>query len=248
MKNSKKGVVAVTARDEKLFRYLFVNKAATVEAIGRDIFGDISIKTVHRRLLKLSSAGLVEAFAWRERGNKMIYSLTKKGFREYIAEEKTLRRVQLKSDCLEHDLTLLEIKRIFKGFGMVQGFYSENLFRSGMMDDIAEIKAIREVNPDAIVKVRLKGESFFLPLEYEASAKYSKRNDKILAKYYTSLGIAAVIFISKNDRIEKRIVQKEMKRKTKDTGKMYYGRLEEVLGAKKSLSLKNVKEEALDIC
>ena len=116
MKDSRREATVVTMRDEKLFRYLFVNKAATVQDIRRDIFGETKLKGVHKRLVKLSKAGFVEAVAQRERGNRMVYSLTKKGFRESTACEKEVPRVQLKSDSPDHDLALLEIKRALRRF------------------------------------------------------------------------------------------------------------------------------------
>ena len=243
----KKGGIAITDRDKKLFRYLFVNKVATVEDIRLDIFGHVSLKTVHRRLIKLSHEKLIEAVAQREVGNRMIYSLTKKGFERHIADKSALRRVQLKSDSIDHDLTLLEIKRKFKAFEMVQGFYSENLVRSGMLDDIPEIKSLREIHADGIVKIKIKDRILFIPLEFEASSKYSKRNDKFLAKYYTSFQIPMVIFISKNSLIERRIFQKESQRKTKRKGKLYYCQLADVLESKGKLSFTNVNGETFNI-
>ena len=247
LKNFKAGKVAVTERDEKLFRYLFVNKVATVKDIMRDIFNGTSLKTVHRRLVKLSRNKLIEASAQREKGNRMIYSLTLKGFKDYIADKSEVGRVQLKSDCVEHDLTIIKIKRSFRKFKMIQAFYSENLFRSGMMDDIPEVRELRDIRPDAILKIKIKDRVLFLPLEYEASSKYSKRNEKLLAKYYTSPHVPAVIFISKNASIERRITRKESVRKTRHKGKFHYCRLENVLNAEKKLILSNVKDEVLII-
>ena len=237
--------LAVTQRDEKLFAYLFVNKVAAVEDIRKDIFGGVAVQTVHRRLVKLSHAGFVEASGQREKGNRMIYSLTKKGFREYIAEDKAIKRVQLKSDSVEHDLTLLEIKRYLRALEMVLGVYSENLFKSGLMDDVPEVKKLKELWPDAIVKIKFEEKTLFLPLEYEASAKYSRRNDKLLAKYNTSPHVLGVIFISKTAAIERRVLQKEKTKGTKPKGKLYYCRLEDVVKSERKLTLTNALGDIL---
>ena len=232
-------------RDEKLFRYLFVNKIATVEDIRRDVFGNISPKTVHRRLVKLSCKGFIEASGQRERGNRMLYFLSKKGFRTYIADDRALKRVQLKSDAVSHDLALLEIKRRFNNFEMIQGFYSENLIRSGILDDTPMIKRLKEIRPDAIVKIKMNEKILFLPLEYEASSKYSRRNEKLLSKYYTCPDAMAILFISKTDTIEKRIRHKEQARISQRKGKIYYVLLENVTNAKEKLTLTNIKKEVL---
>ncbi len=239
--------IIITDRDKTLFRHLFVNKIASVEDIRRDIFNSVSAQAVHRRLVKLSSEKLIEAQVQREKGNRMLYFLTKKGFKEFIADEKTLKRIQLKSDAIEHDLTLLSIKRRFKKFKFVEGFYSENLVCSGILDDIPEVKELRELHPDAIVKLKLDNQIFFLPLEYEASSKYSRRNEKLLAKYYTSPHVPAVLFLSKTKAIEKRIWTKEKAKTLKFKGKFFYALLENLLCESPNLKLTNINQEVLSI-
>ena len=245
-KNVRKGVV-VTERDKHLFRYLFVNKVATVGDIKMDIFGKTALRVVHYRLQKLALAGLVEAAALRDGYHRLVYSLTKKGFTEYIADENTIKRVQLKSDSLEHDLALLEIKRTLRRFKSSLAIYSENLLRSGIMDDIPELRALRELNPDAVVKLKVNGKIYFLPLEYEASSKSPKRNAKLLSKYYTEPQLAGVIFISKTGTIEKKMRTKEAARKTRSGGKFYYALLEDVLKEEGKLSFVSIKNGVLSI-
>lgn len=244
MSRIKKGIV-ITKRDEKLFRYLFVNKVATVVDIQKDIFNLICLKTVHRRLMRLSNEKFIEAQAQREYGNRMIYSLSKKGLKEYIADEKSLKRIQLKSDSINHDLAVLSIKRRFKTFKMVNGFYSENLFRSGMMDEIGEIKNLKELRPDAILKIEIAKKTLFLPIEYEASMKYSNRYDKILRKYYLSTYVPAVIFISKFNSIQKKVLQKEANKYSKGGHKFYYITEEDVFSNTTRLKLSNNQKEVL---
>tara|TARA_Y100000768_G_C23984113_1_gene687680 strand:+ start:981 stop:1502 length:522 start_codon:yes stop_codon:yes gene_type:complete len=154
----------------------------------------------------------------------MLYFLTTKAFKKFIAEPNVLRRVQLKSDSTAHDLELLEIKRRFKAFNNVHNFYSENLIRSGMLDHLPKIKAMRELNSDAIVKINVNGKTHYLPLEYEASAKYSRRYDRLISKYYLCPQVAAVLFVSKNGSIEKRVRHRDQRRE----GKFYFALLDEI--------------------
>ena len=239
--------VAITSRDEALFRYLFVNKVATVADIGKDIFKEISLKTIHRRLVKLSNAKLIIARGQREHGNRMVYSLTKQGFAKYVGEISSIKRVQLKSDSIDHDLALLEIKRAFKELKQVKGFYGENIIRSGILDDLKEIKRLKELHSDAIVKLEMNSTTWFLPLEYEANSKFSKRNEKLVRKYYTSPFIPAVLFISKDGKIEKRIQQKEKRKSTQGNYKFYYLDLESVTKGNQQLKFNNLAGEELTI-
>lgn len=231
MAKRKRGIVA-TERDKRLFLYLFVNKAATVRDITQDIFKGVCTKTVNRRLVRLSCAGLVEASAHRDLDNRMVYSLTKKGLHRYVAERNVAKRAQLKSDSVEHDLTILEIKRKFRTFKNVLGIYSENLVRSGLVDDHAkEFRHFRELRPDAVVKVKIRDKVYLLPLEYEASSKSPKRNAKLLGKYYSCPVVAGVFFIARTDKIARKVRQKDAAKKSGRGGLFYYCLLEDVLAA-----------------
>ena len=98
----------ITDRDKRLFLYLFVNKVATINDIKKDIFHNKTAKkNVYRRLIKLSKAKIITSSI--EQGNlrRRLYSLTMEGFKKYISKEKVARRIQLKSDSIEYDLTLL---------------------------------------------------------------------------------------------------------------------------------------------
>ncbi len=247
LNKSKRTGVVVTKRDDLLFHYLFVNKVATVVDIQKDIFNNIQLRVVHNRLKKLSNAGFIEAQSQREMRNRLVYFLTKLGFRKSIADDGVAKRIQLKSDSIEHDLTVLQIKRKFRQFENVLGFYSENLVRSGLMDDYPEMKELRELRPDAVVKLKVQDKIHFVPLEYEASVKSPRRNAKLLSKYYLNPFVPGVIFISKTDTIERKICQKELAKNSDYKGKFYYIQLEDVINAQEKLSLSNVKNGILSI-
>ena len=238
----------MTEKDDHLLHYLFVNKVATVGDIHMDIFDNIKLRAVQRRLKQLSRAGLIEPGLLQGKRNYLVYFLARKGFKKYVADDGVAKRVQLVSDSIEHDLTVLEIKRKFKTFQNVAKFYSENLIRSGLLDEsYPELEQLKELRPDAVVKVKVGKKYYFLPLEYEASAKYSGRNVKLLSKYYTNPYVAGVLFISKTGTIEKKVRQKELDINVKDKGKFYYARLEDVLKSQGRLAFENVTDDILTI-
>ena len=250
MRRYRRRGAVINERDKRLFLYLFVNKAAAVVDIQKDVFNNANLKTVHNRLKKLSDAGLIEAQTQRERRNRLVYFVTKKAFKKYVAEEDLAKRVQLVSDSIEHDLTVLEIKRKLRTFKKhVLKFYSENLVRSGLLEEkYPELELFRELRPDAVVKLKIKDKVYFVPLEYEASSKSAKRNAQLLSRYYTRHKVVAVLFISKTGAIEKKMWKAEMARGTeKRKGKFYYAQLEDVLNAQEKVPFGNVKDGILTL-
>ena len=246
MKSPKRKNIVVMERDRQLLLYLFVNKVATVKDIHQDIFGDVSLSFVNRRLRFLVSHGLVTPQIRKDSYHRLIYSVTRKGFEKYIAEKGMAKRLQLSSDSVEHDLTVLKIKRRFRKFKNVLNVYSENLVRSGLLDeDYPELRQLGELRPDAVVKLKVRKRIYFLPLEYEASPKFFKRNAKLLSKYYTSPFVVAVLFVSKTDTIQKQLWQQEAARKSERKGRFYYAQLEDVLNTQERLAFGSVKDDIL---
>lgn len=240
----KKGTIT-TERDERLFRYLFANKIATNIHLQEDIFHHASKQAVHRRLDKLIKSGFIEAHYLRENGNRLAYSLSKKALLQFIGGPQELNRLQRKSNSVSHDLGLLEIKRRLHQCSFVKAYLSENLLVSGIFDDEGEIKEIRKINPDAILKVSVGENTFYFPLEYEASAKYAKRYDKLMADYYLMDEVKAALFVSKSVTIQKKVMQAERKRCQHRPGKLFYCLYQNVIELGEKAQFVNNRGDAL---
>ncbi|MDC1174191.1 hypothetical protein OAT67_02275 [Bacteriovoracaceae bacterium] len=241
---ARKGVI-ITKRDEKLFRYLFVNKVATNSHLQADVFEHASKQAVHRRLDKLITAGFIEAIYLRGNGNRLVYSLSKKALLKFIGGREELKRLQRKSSSVLHDLGLLEIKRRLSKCNYVENYLSENVLVSGIFDDESDIREIRKVHPDAILKVSMPDRHFNFPLEYEASAKFAGRYDKLMAKYYLMDEVKAVLFISKSITIQKKVMQAEKKRCKNTSGKFFYCLYENVIELGEKAQFINNQKEVL---
>jgi len=127
---SKIGVV--TERDRNLFDYLFENKVATVEDIRHDIFNNASKALVYKRLGKLERSELIQRSAYSLEDKLFhVYSVTEKSYERFIVIIKEdIRRRQLKSDTIEHDLALVDIKRRLKKLVRIKNYFSENQLQS----------------------------------------------------------------------------------------------------------------------
>ena len=247
MSKSCKKRAVITERDKNLFRYLFFNKVATNSHLQRDIFGDASKQAVHHRLDKLIKAGFIEAAYLRETGNRLVYSLSKKSLLQFIGQSKDLKRMQIKSSSIAHDLELLEVKRVLTKFRFVNDYFTENALVAGVFDDYApEILDIRAANPDAIVKISVTDSSHFLPVEYEKTAKFYKRYGGLIDRYYFMDEVKAVLFIAKNAGIQKKVAQVERKKYPNHPGKFFYCLYQNLIELQeKSQFINNQKEVVL---
>ena len=247
MLKAQKNTLIITERDEKLFRYLFINKVASIRHLREDIFNQASKQAVHRRLDKLIKYGFLEVTYLRESCNKLIYSLSKKSLVKFIGDKTQMKRIQRKSSSIPHDLGVLEIKRILSNFKSVESALSENVLQSGLFDDEHIIKEIRKLNSDGIIKTKLGDDTFYFPLEYEASAKFAKRYDQLMHKYYGTDEVKAVLFISKTSGIQNKVMQAEKKFKGNLTPKFFYCLLDDLLTLKTKTSFINHQKEVLAI-
>ena len=244
MPTFKKGV-AITERDEKLFRYLFVNKVATNIHLQADIFKNASKQAIHRRLDKLIKGGFIEASYLRSCGNRLAYSLSKKALLNFIGGKKDLQRLQRKSSAITHDLGLLEIKKQLSKCKLVENYLSENILACEIFDDESDIREIKKIHPDAIVKVKQLDHIFYFPLEYEASPKFAKRYDKLITRYYLMEEVKAVLFICKNITIQKKVMQAERKKCSARSGKFFYCLYENVMKLGEKVQFINNQKEVL---
>ena len=235
--------VEITSRDRKLFKYLFTNKIATNEQIRVDVFNNSSKQVVHRRLNKLISAKYLDAKYLRTKGNRLTYFLTNKAMTNFIGFKKDIIKAHKKSYCPYHDLTLVDIKRKFLNSNIVTNYYSENTLSTGIFDNNEMIKSIRELNPDAILKVNIQGEEYYFTLEYERSQKVIRRYETLIKNYYQNPNVQAVLFICENEQIKKQVMKAEKRIVSQNEFKFFYTTLEEL----NSLIFINQNQEVLNM-
>lgn len=88
---------------------------------------------------------------------------------------------------------------------------------------------------------------FIFPLEYEASAKFAKRYDQVMNKYYLNDEVKAVLFISKTSSIQNKVMQTEKKLKSNVTPKFFYCLFDDLLKLQEKVSFINHQQEVLAI-
>lgn len=242
---SRRASGVVTPRDARLFSYLFEHKVALSRQIARDIFPGRSLSGVYRRLAKLRQREWLSAQAvWYENQPKVSFHLTMKAFSTFFHGD-DLNRIQLKSDCPHHDVTLLDIAYRLRSVTMVKAWHTENSLQSdGHLKD--ELKPFAEVRSDAVLQMEMpNGTRYWIPLEYEASAKTRERWSDKLRQYFRISHCPAVLYICETSQIQKRLMNVVSEIESIMGDKLFCTQSDDVLSAAKPIHFINAKGKIL---
>lgn len=244
----KRSGIQIRDVEKKLFSYLFLNKVATSLQIQRDIYLDISHQALYKRLNLLMEAGYLSANYHKELRGRLVYSLTKKALEVFVLGKSSKEfREQLKSNSVLHDLDLVDVRSKLKSFKMVEGYYTENLIRSGIeIDQIENVKELKSFNFDAILKIKKDSKIHLLALEYERTLKFSTRYQNYFKRVYSRPEITAILYITQNQKtldkiqgLEKAIIQNHWP-------KVFYISLNDLLAGKQATFI-NLKSEKITL-
>ena len=244
----RKTKVILTERDRRLFNYLQELKVASAKQINRDIFEDTSNKAVYRRLKKLQSSKHIRKKAVNHFDQiKGGYSLSKQCF-NILHPDKYILRKEVSSKSMEHDLTLVDVRRAFITKDMVTEYIPENLLLLDMANKHCDrLSDYYSMKSDAVVRVKFKKAQFDMAIEYESHMKTYKRYEKLLRNYYFKRDIGAVLYIVRSREVLKRVQAVDRKLSSKFTTKFYYALLDDVLNAKDELQFTTILDETLTI-
>lgn len=244
----KKPMIHIRDVEKNLFTHLFLNKVSTSAQIQRDIYQGISHQALYKRLNLLIGLGYVSANYHKELGGRLVYSLSPKGFTEFVAG-KTAKdfRMQLQSNSIEHDLDLADIRSKLSKFQMVTGYYTENFIQSRIeSQDEEKLNGFKGINFDAVVKVNKDGKDHLLPLEYERTLKFISRYKDYFKKIYSRQEVAAILYICSNQSVLEKIQKYEQTAINNNWPKVFYSTLDEILKSN-SVTFYNLKRESIII-
>ena len=239
----------VTERDKTLFFYLFQNKIASFEQMRKDIFGGIAMQTIYCRLAKLIKEGLIErTYYWKERAMSSCYHITEKCFDKHLKGSLELKHGRLKSDAIEHDLRLNDIRSFFLQKEYVHSYFTEN--ELSIRSDLKDNKSLfryASVRVDAVTGVIApNGDFCHLGVEYEHSWKSKARCIQKVKNYYLWSSVEIILFIYKGKGMYKRFVEidKELSENVCDS-KLFFLNIEEILSGKKEVAFKNANGDRI---
>lgn len=246
--NKKKIGIQIRDVEKKLFSYLFLNKVSISTQIQRDVFSDISHQALYKRLNLLIESGFLTANYHKELKGRLVYSLTKKSFAEFVTGDSSNDlRQQLQSNSILHDLDLVDIRSKLKTFKMVESYYSENLIRSGIsLVENEALKEFKSFNFDAVVKINKDGKNHLLALEYERTLKFSTRYQDYFKKVYSRPDVSAILYICQNKKTQDKIQKLEKAMIQNHWPKVFYTSLNGIL-ANTTATFLNLKNEKITL-
>ncbi len=207
-----KNKFALTERDLKLLTFAFESKILNLQQINNYIFGNKDFSTVWRRVRKVETNGYLERIPYLSNDNTFSgYSITNKGLKAIkCVFPYCISSNKLKSDSILHDLDLVDIRKSFEKFSVVNNYLTENLLQNcDEFDSDYKLRPFVNLRSDAVLELQLKSGPSYLALEYEPSLKSKKRYfDKILS-YYSESEIIGILYVSPDEGIIKSIQKAE---------------------------------------
>lgn len=201
---SKQGA-ALTTRDFEILQFVFEHRAVSHQQIACSFFNGAHRSTAHDRLSKISKAGyLVKSSILHLGAQTIFYAITNKGVQCFSNLYKyEITSPAFKSDSVNHDLGLVEIRKRLEKTNMVVEYLSESVLQSCIgLAESEKFRAFSILNSDAALAIDTKKHQYQVALEYEISDKQESRYAKKLTDYYFAPSVAAVFYICGNARIE----------------------------------------------
>ncbi len=213
---------SVGKKDIDFFFYLHSLKVANTDQIQRDAYPESKKWMLYKRLQFFQREGLIHGFIYSEAGQKKFYSLTRKAFLKYLPSSQP-KRNELRSDAVQHDLGLVEIRHAMMKLNRVSSYHAENTLQTWPISSLGErYEPFVRCNSDAVVEVKVNGKTYMFALEYELSLKNELRYRDIVSKYYMESNIPRVIYIVENSDDLDRIVSIEREADKEKKAKFYY--------------------------
>ena len=190
-------------QDLECLKYLHTVKVATYDQIRRDCYPKYHLDSVGSRMRKLALNKLARVHLSRSylRGYCLV-SISKRAFKEFIWDEEVIRE-ELSSDCIQHDLKLVDVRSSFLKLSRTVCYKTENEIQTWNLQS-------REFNFDALVTMKMKNDkAISFPLEYEATMKSEKRYMSLVKRYYMIREYPIYFFITESESIKKKIIKVE---------------------------------------
>ena len=222
MKRRIKGIF-ITREDIRFLRYLHAVKVSTYERVVRDIYTNHKVHSIGDRIRKMEDNHLLEG--WRNRKlmrGKRIVSLTARGFDLFVKSGEE-ERVELKSNSVEHDLCLVDIRHKLMKQDKIKMYLTENEIQTwGSTLHKEGYSSFVDLRPDAVVDMQAPKGTVKVPLEYDAYHKSRERYVTFVDKYYNRSDVAIVFMVCGQDRITNVIKDIEEKKAISGRPKFFY--------------------------
>jgi len=228
MKRIRRKKIELSKNDLAIFRYLHFFRCARIDQIARDLFPHSNLKTLYWRLNKLVQLNYLHGKFSKFHGSKKILGITPKTFKEFIANGDEMRS-ELSSKSVDHDIDLVDVSKEITSSSSVTCYISENELRTWKpYTEEKNLEPAISLGSDACIKATFPNGDFWIPLEYESSSKSVSRYKDHLYQIYNLLGVVAIFYVCKNNKVKSVIQSIEEKYHAKERPMIYYSTLEDL--------------------
>lgn len=244
------GKLQLTKRDMLLFEYLHCYKVATFKQIRRDVLR-AGMSTAWERLNKLRLHGMIACKGSDHRGDKsLIFSLATNGHKHLLSTfpQKYLWH-RYKSNSIEHDLRLLDIRMFLKQKKLVTEYWTENQLQTlQKVSDNDQLSLFRMFNFDALLKLdNGLGNRLFCGVEFESSIKARSDYIKKFSLVYGQQFLKAVLYICENENVERALRKVEQSMELQGEKKLFYIQYAKLRTGEKSVTFRNQENKIIVI-
>lgn len=237
-------------RDLKLLMFVFKFKAVTFKQI-RDYFFKRDTSTVSRRLIKLRKSGLVTVIAkGHDSNSSLIFGLTKNGFNQLTKHFPDLCFIErFKSNSIFHDVALVEIENVLKSKRRIERYWTENLIQSSrVFADDDSLSFFRDFNFDGLIRYdKGNGDFYIFAIEYENSQKSAETYKSKLSQVYLHNRPQAILYICKDESIERAIRKAESEIASNKDKKLYFIKYDELTKGERTVTFVNQDSKAISL-
>lgn len=241
----------LTKRDSFLLTYLHIVKVASRKQINRDVYKGYLEQNTRRRLKILKDNSYILANRPKADGDRSnLYSLTNKGFKmvqEYLPL--TLVNKRFKSDSIEHDLALVEIKYVLSQKKHISRYYAENQIQSySFFDEDDELIKYKNLFFDAFMLGKNEsGKEFNIGIQYEQTQKNESRYREILTDYYLDKSLQYIFYICTGKAIENILKKNEKQISNSSDKKLYFIQYKDLVDPNKTTKFINQDNKVIEI-
>ncbi len=172
----------------------------------------------------------------------LAYSLTSKGMRVVTSNVKNLiDGKRFKSNSINHDLKLVNVRNKFLSLKTVKGYTTENQLQTySFFNTKDDFSIFRDMRVDAVIDIQdFEKPRLLLPIELEISVKSITEYQMKIREIYFQKSIKYLFYVCNNGESERKIKKLEFDFTKERTKKIFYITYDELLSSKESVTFTN---------
>lgn len=156
---------------------------------------------------------------------------------------------RFRSNSIDHDLKLVDIRKIICGKMMVKEYYAENQIQTySLFNSDDELGRFKRMRVDAVFAVQSPGkDKIYIPLEYEVSVKSRPEYQKKMREIYFYKDLKYLFYVCHDLESMKKLKRIEMEFATNQSKKVLYTTYAELLASSDAVTFTNQDNQSFKV-